>query len=68
MRGNHYTPCLVLSDAEERPIGIWCRKHLDYIKRYHPILYTNLVLNCKLHSYLTDIDIQTQDRLALLIK
>ena len=68
LQRDYYIPCLVLPDAEERPIGIWCRKHLDYIKRYHPILYTNLVLNCKLHSYLTDIDIQTQDRLALLIK
>jgi hypothetical protein len=31
-------------------------------------LYTDLVLSCKLHSYLADIDAQAQDRLALLIK
>lgn len=31
-------------------------------------MYTDLVLSCKLHSYLADIDAQAQDRLALLIK
>lgn len=44
------------------------RKHLEYIKERRPVLYTNLVLCCKLHSYLADIDTPTQTRLALLIK
>lgn len=35
---------------------------------YRSALYTDLVLSCKLHSYLADIDAQAQDRLALLIK
>ena len=64
----YYFPCLVLPDAEERPIGIWGKKHLEYIKEHRPVLYTDLVLSCKLHSYLADIDVQAQDRLALLIK
>lgn len=68
LQGDYYIPCLVLSDAEERPIGIWGRKHLNYIKEHRPVLYTDLVLSCKLHSYLADIDAQAQDRLALLIK
>lgn len=68
LQGDYYIPCLILPDAEERPIGIWGRKHLDYIKEHRPVLYTDLVLNCMLHSYLADIDVQAQDRLALLIK
>lgn len=63
-----YIPCLVLPDTEERPIGIWGRKHLDYIKEYRPVLYTDLVLNCRLHSYLADIDTQANAKLALLTK
>lgn len=68
LQGDYYIPCLVLPDAEERPLGIWGRKHLDYIKEHRPALYSDLVLSCKLHSYLADIDAQAQDRLALLIK
>ena len=68
LNGDYYIPCLVLQDAAERLIGIWGRKHLVYIKEHRPALYTDLVLSCKLHSYLADIDAQTQDRLALLIK
>ena len=68
LNGDYYIPCLVLQDAAERLIAIWGRKHLEYIKEHRPALYTDLVLSCKLHSYLADIDAQTQDRLALLIK
>lgn len=58
----------VLPDTEERPIGIWGKKHLDYIKEHRPVRYTDLVLSCKLHSYLADIDSQSQTQLNLLIK
>ncbi|MBC8531301.1 TnpV protein [Gehongia tenuis] len=68
LQGDYYIPCLVLPDTEERPIGIWGRRQLGYIKEYRPVLYTDLVLSCKLYSYLTEIDAQAQDRLALLIK
>ena len=68
LQGDYYIPCLVLPDTEEISIGIWGRKHLDYIKEHRPVLYTDLVLSCKLHSYLANIDTQAQDKLALLIK
>lgn len=68
LQGDYYIPCLVLPDTEERPIGIWGRKHLDYIKEHRPVWYTDLVLSCKLHSYLADIDAQVNAKLALLAK
>lgn len=67
LQGDYYIPCLVLPDTEERPIGIWGRKHLDYIKEYRPVLYVDLVLSCKLHSYLADIDTQARNMLDLLV-
>lgn len=68
LQGDYYIPCLVLPDTEERPIGIWGRKHLDYIKEYRPVLYADLVLSRKLHSYLANIDAQANAKLALLTK
>ncbi|WP_439822545.1 TnpV protein [Phascolarctobacterium faecium] len=35
---------------------MWGRKHLDYIKEHCPALHADLVLSCKLHNYLVDID------------
>lgn len=67
LQGDYYIPCLVLPDTEERPIGIWGRKHLDYIKEHRPVLYTDLVLNGKLYSYLADIDTQARNKLDLLV-
>ena len=67
LQGDYYIPCLVLPDTEERPIGIWGRKHLDYIKEHRPVLYTDLVLSGKLYSYLADIDTQARNKLALLV-
>lgn len=68
LQRDYYIPCLVLPNTEERPIGIWGRKHLDYSKEHRPVRYTDLVLSCKLHSYLADIDSQAQAKLNLLIK
>ena len=66
--GDYYIPCLVLPDNKERPIGIWGRKHLEYIKEHRPVLYADLVLSCKLHGYIADINAQAQAKLALLMK
>ncbi|WP_105203596.1 TnpV protein [Neobittarella massiliensis] len=68
LHGDYYIPCLVLPDTEERPLGIWGRRHLDFIKEQRPMLYADLVLSCKLHNYLADIDAQANAELALLIK
>lgn len=67
LQGDYYIPCLVLPDTEEHPIGIWGRKHLDYIKEHRPVLYTDLVLSGKLYSYLADIDTQARNKLDLLV-
>lgn len=68
LQGDYYIPCMVLPDTEERTIGIWGRKHLDYIKEHRLVLYVDLLLSCKLHSYLADIDSQANAKLALLTK
>lgn len=68
LQGDYYIPCLVLPDTKERLIGIWGRKHLDYINEHRPVLYVDLLLSSKLHSYLADIDVQANTKLALLTK
>ncbi len=57
LQGDYYIPCLVLDEARTSPISMWARKHQQYLKEHRPVLYSDLVLSGKLHSYLADIDI-----------
>ena len=68
LQGDYYIPCLVLPDTEERSIGIWGRKHQQYLGEHRPILYSDLVLSGKLFNYLADIDTQARNKLNLIVK
>ncbi|WP_418985356.1 TnpV protein [Agathobaculum sp.] len=67
LQGDYYIPCLVLDEAGTSPIGMWGRKHEQYLKEHRPVLYSDLVLSRKLCSYLADIDTQARNKLHLLI-
>lgn len=56
LQGDYLLPNLTLPEQDNRPIGLWGKQHLRYIKRNRPILYTNLLTKCKLNEYLADID------------
>ena len=59
-QGDYLLPNLTLPEQDSRPIGLWGKQHLRYIKHSRPILYTNLLTKCKLNEYLADIDEQAQ--------
>ena len=67
LQGDYYIPRLVLDETETSPIGMWGRKHQQYLKEHRPMLYSDLVLSGKLYSYLNNIDTQARNRLHLLI-
>ena len=68
-QGNYNLPCLSLpAEKENKPIGVWGQRHLQYIRQYQRIFYTNLLTSGKLNSYLADIDEQAQDLFFRLVK
>ena len=67
-QGDYYIPCLTLPAEDERPIGLWGQRHLQYIKEHRKALYTGLQLSGKLNNYLADIEQQAQDRLEAIIQ
>ena len=67
LHGDYYLPCLVIPEEEVHTIGIWGRKHQQYLREHHPIIYSDLVLSGKLYSYLADIDTQARNQLDLLV-
>lgn len=60
-------PNLVLSDTNY-PIGIWVKRHKDYLLENHRLFYYNLLTTGKLDSYLHDIAVSAKKMYNRLIK
>lgn len=67
LAGDYYIPVLKLS-GEERSIGKYGRMHREYLKEHNPMLYNDLILTCKLWTYLAGLNEQAQKRLKLIIE
>ena len=67
LHGDYYLPCLAIPEEEVHTIGIWGRRHQQYLREHRPMAYSDLVLCGKLHSYLADIDTQACNKLDLLV-
>lgn len=67
-QGDYRIPCLTLSAEKEQPIGLFGRRHLDYLKQHRRVTYIKLLTSGKLNTYLADIDRQAQERLERLIE
>ena len=64
----YLVPDLRLPTKEEQLIGTWGQRHLDYLKQYRKVTYTNLLTSGRLNTYLADIDRQAQERFERLIE
>ena len=67
-QGDYLIPCIALPAEEEQPIGTWGQRHLDYLKQYRKVTYTNLLTSGRLNAYLADINRQAQERFERLIE
>ena len=67
-QGDYLIPCLTVPAEEEQAIGIWGQRHLDYLKQYRKVTYTNLLTSGRLNTYLADIDSQAQECFERLIE
>ena len=65
---DYLLPCLTIPAEEEKPIGIWGQRHLNYLKQHQKASYTNLLTSGKLNTYLADINRQAQERFERLIE
>ena len=54
LQGDYYIPCLILSEEETQPIGLWGQRHKQYLKEHKQFLYTTMLIEGTLNSYLAD--------------
>ena len=66
LRGDYYFPCLTLPDEGEHHIGIWGKRHRNYLKQEQRIVYETMLLDGRLFAYLEEIDRQAEQMLQFL--
>lgn len=66
-QGDYFIPCIILPAEKEQPIGLFGRRHLDYLKQHRRVTYINLFTSGRLNAYLAEIDKQAQERLERLV-
>ena len=66
--GDYLIPNLVLPDEEQLTIGKYGRMRKRYLQEHRPVLYSNLILSCKLFQHLSEIDHACVDRMDLLTR
>ena len=68
LQGDYRLPNLTLPAEEERPIGVWGQRRLNYLKHHRKVLYYNLLTSGKLHSHLADVEEEAQELFLRLVK
>ena len=67
-QGDYYLPELALPPEEEKPIGIWGQRHLQYLKERKQFVYINLLTSGRLNEYLASVDEQAEDMFSRLVE
>ena len=68
LQGDYRLPNLTVPAEEERPIGVWGQRRLNYLKHHRKVLYYNLLTSGKLHSHLADVEEEAQELFLRLVK
>ena len=66
--GDYYLPDIELpAEDDDRPLGVWAQRRLNYLKGHRCALYSQLVMTGKLHSHLADVEEQAESLLLRLV-
>ncbi len=69
LQGDYYIPYFTLPPkTDNRPIGIWGKRHRDYLKNHRKAIYSSMLMDNTLHSYLADINKQADDMFFRLVR
>lgn len=69
LHGDYYLPDFVLPpETDDRPIGIWGRRHRDYLIENKKAVYSLMRTRNTLHSYLADINEQAEEMFDNLVR
>ena len=66
--GDYYLPNLLPHQEEERPVGAWGRRRMDYLKKHRRVLFTKLLTGGGLNAHLADTDERAKEMYSRLVE
>ena len=67
--GDYLIPDLTLPlEKEQRPIGIWGKRHKRYLMEHKKAIFTIMQMNGTLQTYLADLNDQAENMFLRLVK
>ena len=67
--GDYLIPDLTLPpEKEQRPIGVWGKKHKRYLMEHKKAIFTIMQMNGTLQTYLADLNEQAENMFLRLVK
>ena len=67
--GDYIIPYLTLPEEEEnKVIGVWGQRHLQYLKEHKRLVYLNLLTSGRLNESLASVDEQAENMFSRLVK
>ncbi len=55
-------------EPEQKPIGLWGRRHLWYLREYKEPVYMELLTSDRLNAYLAELNEEAEDMISRLVK
>ena len=66
-QGDYLIPCVRTKEQKEIHLGVWAKRHRQYLKQSHKVRYYNLLTSEKLYDYLADIEEQAENMFLRLV-
>lgn len=67
-QGDYLLSDLKIPEQPKVEIGIWGKRRLWYLKKHHPIIYTNYLTSCTLTAHLADVDEEANEMFDRLVR
>ena len=66
--GDYYLPNLLPHQEAERPVGVWGKRRMEYLKQHRRVLFANLLTGGGLNAHLADTDERAKEMYSRLVE
>ena len=66
--GDYYLPDLLPHQEMERPVGVWGKRRMEYLKKHLRSTFSHLLTSGGLNAHLADTDEQARDMYSRLVE
>ena len=66
--GDYLLPDIAAAPKNEKSVGIWAKRHHNYLRNTNETLFNGLIISGKMNDYLAEIDTHAEEMFSQLVK